>query len=223
WIEVTFDCEAGRKEAIDKIEKKSRDWFRMIPEEKEEEEEKRRPNGDNEDENLKYIILWDLPKDINQQEIQYACKKIGTVENIQIKRSFTKARAILKINREREAEVPWTIPIGDEKLARITESIEDFDERNRRSKIIARLRSLPKGASEVLEWKTQYNSDRDNQDRSERSQSREKEERVIDTKRKREEEEFSEKSEYEESEAKELNETLKQDEESLDAPERRHC
>ncbi|CAG8599320.1 12838_t:CDS:2 [Ambispora leptoticha] len=30
WVKVTFDCETGRKEAMEKIEKKNREWFRMI-------------------------------------------------------------------------------------------------------------------------------------------------------------------------------------------------
>ncbi|CAG8745323.1 10946_t:CDS:2, partial [Ambispora leptoticha] len=158
-----------------KYKKQQEDWKAKYNSE-EEEEEKRRPN--------------------------YACKKIGTVEDIQIKRSFTKARAILKINREREAEVPWAIPIGDDKLARITENIEDFDERNRRSKITARLRGVPRGASEKWLAKSDCNN-KDNQDRSKRSRSREKEEKVINTRRKREEEKFSEESEYKESEAEE--------------------
>src|ERR1043165_6992481 len=33
WMEVEFDCEYGRNEAIKKISKKESDWYRMIPEE----------------------------------------------------------------------------------------------------------------------------------------------------------------------------------------------
>ncbi|CAG8669371.1 2119_t:CDS:2, partial [Ambispora leptoticha] len=224
-IEVTFDCKAEKKEAIDKIEKKSRDWFRMIPKEskkpkkkenndnetkkvkkekkykkqqedwkakydsEEEEEERRRLNIDNEDRNSKYITLWDLPKDINQQEIQYAY-------------------------REREAEILWAISIDDKKLARITE---------------ARLKELLKEASEILLLNKLRNKaaksvyipyNRNGWQRAiaivtfENEENKDKatmrpvrynnwEEKVLGARRKREEKEFSEESEYKKSEAEE--------------------
>ncbi|CAG8712639.1 3181_t:CDS:2, partial [Ambispora leptoticha] len=56
----------------------------------------------------------------------------------------------------------------------------------------------------VLEWETQYNSNKDNQNRLERSQSREKEEKILGARRKREKKELSEEFEYKKNEAKEL-------------------
>jgi hypothetical protein len=193
WVEVTFDCETGRKEAMDKIEKKNREWFRMIaidsqqpkqkdntthkgpttarpkktekrkkqkeieeeyrkfvPSESEGEESSTEEEENNNNNNSIYITIWDLPKEINQLEVQHACKKLGKLEEIQIKRSFSKALAVVKLQKKFSKTVPWVIPIGDEKLARVTEGIEDYKKRDSQSNVIAKLRGIPRGASEVL-------------------------------------------------------------------------
>jgi len=41
WIEVVFDCNYGRNEAIQRINRKESDWYKMIPEDKEKKEEEK--------------------------------------------------------------------------------------------------------------------------------------------------------------------------------------
>src|SRR5690242_14869052 len=91
-----------------------------------------------------YITIWDLPKEINQLEVQHACKRLGEVEEIQIKRSFSKVLAVLNLQKKPNIEIPWAIPIGDEKLARVTKGIEDYKQKDSQSNVIAKLRGIPR-------------------------------------------------------------------------------
>jgi hypothetical protein len=40
WVEVDFDCEYGRNEAVQRISKKENDWYKIIPEEEKEDQKR---------------------------------------------------------------------------------------------------------------------------------------------------------------------------------------
>jgi hypothetical protein len=116
WIEVEFDCKYGREEAIQRTNKKNGEWFRMLPEPPMEETKKyRRYREEREEliyqqernrnrrtqntrreglsresetkaEEREHVTIWDLPVNINTQEINYLCCKLGKVGHIRIKK-----------------------------------------------------------------------------------------------------------------------------------------
>src|SRR6185295_5242325 len=57
WIEVEFDCEYGRNEAIQKISRKESDWYKMIPEENEEKRKEKEKKCEEEHLKERNIIL----------------------------------------------------------------------------------------------------------------------------------------------------------------------
>jgi hypothetical protein len=183
WVEVDFDCEYGRNDAIQRISKKESDWYRMIPEEKgntikrqtqyaeksqrrdssksriKEEEVKRKGNksktnenqheANEELENTSYITIWDLPTGINKRELEYICRRFRKVHIVRIKKSKYKALAVVKIERTYE-DIPWAIPVNNNKLVRVTKGIEDHEAKEGQRKYVAKLTELPGSTSEVL-------------------------------------------------------------------------
>jgi hypothetical protein len=155
WIEVDFDCEFGRNEAIQKISKKESDWYRMIPEEdkerrkteqktynneyqnrkdkttehkkkshRKEEIQEKEENTDSEEEearNTKHITIWDLPADINKKELEYICRRFKNAQITEVKRSKYKALAIIQVEESGKRSTPWSIPVDNHKLIRVTE------------------------------------------------------------------------------------------------------
>jgi hypothetical protein len=138
-----------KRKKQDEIKEEYRKSFSSSSE-SEGEESSTEEEENNNNNNSIYITIWDLPKEINQLEVQHDCKKLGKLEEIQIKRSFSKALAVVKLQKKLSKTVSWIIPIGDEKLARVTEGIEDYKKRDSQSNVIAKLRGIPRGASEVL-------------------------------------------------------------------------
>ena len=201
WIEIEFDCEFGREEAIKRIQKKEGDWLRLIPvtddkpripqlksrnqenrtREKKTFNQKTKDNNDkrlfqkveensypneghqnrNSDSTRKYnhnrrinmdcITIWDLPEDINSKEVRYMCKKLGDIEDMYIKRKGGRALAVVEFSEVVEnKDIPWVLPIGDGRLARVSTGKEDHEERDRRHKFVAKLTGITEGLSETL-------------------------------------------------------------------------
>ncbi|CAG8675772.1 5554_t:CDS:1, partial [Paraglomus occultum] len=69
---------------------------------------------------------------------------------VRIKRSKYKALAVIKTDKYEDKDIPWSLPIDDSKLVRVTKGDEDYEERNRQSQFTAKLTELPRSASEVL-------------------------------------------------------------------------
>jgi len=97
-----------------------------------------------------YITIWDLPADINKREIEYMCKRFKKANIVRIKRSKYKALAIIQTEELREESLPWSIPVGNNKLVKVTKEEEDYEMRDKQRQHIAKLTELPENASEVL-------------------------------------------------------------------------
>lgn len=177
WIEVNFDCEYGRDEAIRRISKKEGDWFKLIPEQTErhedrwnkhardhqaekeiskkkeekwkiEDEEETRSQNFRED---NYLTIWDLPVNIDLREVKHACRNIKGWENIRIKRSRFRAVAVLRLQEDMpDKKLPWVVPLESGKLARVSKGIEDPKARDKRHQNLAKIRGIPREAQEVL-------------------------------------------------------------------------
>jgi hypothetical protein len=98
----------------------------------------------------KYITIWDLPADINRKEIEYMCRRFKKAHITRIKRSKYKSLAIIQIEETKEDNIPWSIPVNNNKLVRVTEGEENYEERQRQSQYTAKITDLPSKASEVL-------------------------------------------------------------------------
>jgi len=185
WIEVSFDCNYGRSEAIQKISRKESDWYRMILEEegKDKKEKQRkhderyhkeksdilkaketnyrerenriemkenRYNTDKDFETENYLTIWDLPADINKKELEYICRRMKKAQIVRIKRSKYKALAIVQVEETNEKDIPWAIPVANNKLVRVTKGVEDHKARETQKKYTAKLTDLLRNVSEVL-------------------------------------------------------------------------
>ena len=69
---------------------------------------------------------------------------------VRIKRSKYKALAIVQVEETNEKDIPWAIPVANNKLVRVTKGIEDHKARETQKKYTAKLTELPRNASEVL-------------------------------------------------------------------------
>ena len=78
------------------------------------------------------------------------CRSIKDMRIVRIKRSQYKALAVIETSSTKEKDSIWALPLGNSKLARVTEGNEDYDERGKQSQYTAKLLNIPKGASEVL-------------------------------------------------------------------------
>src|SRR6185436_18244494 len=58
--------------------------------------------------------------------------------------------AVIRIRKLEERNIPWSLPIGIHKLARVTIGEEDYNRRNMQSQFTTKLMELPGNASEVL-------------------------------------------------------------------------
>ena len=69
---------------------------------------------------------------------------------MRVKRSPYKALAVIIASIEKEENIPWVLPLGNNKLARITNGDEDYDQRDKQGQYTAKLLNILRGASEVL-------------------------------------------------------------------------
>jgi hypothetical protein len=105
------------------------------------------------EENVKtgnYLTIWDLPPNINIEEVEHMCRNIKDAKIERIKRSKYKALAIVYTKNLREENIPWALPIGTHKLARVSKGNEDYNLRDQHSLYTTKLLELPGNASEVL-------------------------------------------------------------------------
>jgi hypothetical protein len=163
---------------MDRIREKEGDWLKLIPEESSEQKKiaeqqfkdnKKKgkeytkptsrieaikieePNATDDDSNqYNYFTIWDLPANINSEEIKHICKNIRKAQVIRIKRSKFKALAVIRTDCLTEENIPWSLPIGIHKLVRVTKGNEDYKQRDQQSQFTTKLRDLPANASEVL-------------------------------------------------------------------------
>ena len=176
---MNFDCEFSRDAAMKRIKEKEGEWLKIIPEEPRSQEReqsqqvlkgkekeirksknftKRREEENNEEtclteDNLdeeSLLTIWDLPANINTEEVEHMCRSIKGACIKYIKRSKYKALAVIKTRKIEERSIPWSLPIGIHKLARITTGEEDYTRRNIQSQFTTKLTELPGNASEVL-------------------------------------------------------------------------
>jgi hypothetical protein len=96
------------------------------------------------------LTIWDLPTNINEAELKYMCRSIKDVRVTKIKRSQYKALAVIEAGYMEEKNIPWAIPVGNSKLARVTKGKEDYETRDKQGQFTAKLLDVPRGASEVL-------------------------------------------------------------------------
>ena len=78
------------------------------------------------------------------------CKSIKGAHAKYIKRSKYKALAVIRIRKLEVRNIPWSLPIGIHKLARVMIGEEDYNRRNMQSQFTTKLMELPGNASEVL-------------------------------------------------------------------------
>jgi hypothetical protein len=78
------------------------------------------------------------------------CRRMKGVQIVRIKRSKYKALAVIQVERTNEEDVPWAIPVDNNKLVRVTKGIEDYEARGKQRRYTAKLTELPRNASEVL-------------------------------------------------------------------------
>src|ERR1043165_2071980 len=78
------------------------------------------------------------------------CKRFKKANIVRIKRSKYKALAIIQMEKSREESLPWSIPVDNNKLVRVTKGEEDYEARDKQRQHIAKLTELPGNASEVL-------------------------------------------------------------------------
>jgi len=176
---VNFDCEFSRDAAMERIKEKEGEWLKIIPEEPQNKEKKQKQQvlkskgkeveepknniGQRKEENNKssyaiedeleaesYLTIWDLPANINTKEVDHMCRSIKGAQIKYIKRSKYKALAVIKAKEIEEGRIPWSLPIGTNKLARVTIGEEDYNRRNMQNQFTTRLVELPGNASEVL-------------------------------------------------------------------------
>jgi hypothetical protein len=114
------------------------------------EENTETPHIGEEAETNNYLTIWDLPADINTEEVEYMCRSIKDAKISQIKRSKYKALAVIQVKNLSKESIPWALPIGVHKLARVTKGNEDYNLRDLHSQFTAKLLELPGNASEVL-------------------------------------------------------------------------
>ena len=119
-----------------------------IQREEENNEETCLTEDDLEEESL--LMIWNLPANINTEEVEHMCRSIKGACVKYIKRSKYKALAVIKTRKIEERSIPWSLPIGIHKLARVTIGEEDYDRRNMQSQFTTKLIELPGNASEVL-------------------------------------------------------------------------
>ena len=100
-------------------------------------------------ENENYLTIWDLPSDINKKELEYICRRFKKAQIIRIKRSRHRALAVIQVEEIYE-DIPWSIPVNNNKLVRVTKGIEDHEAREKQRRYTAKLTELPGSASEVL-------------------------------------------------------------------------
>ena len=78
------------------------------------------------------------------------CRSFKKLHIKRIKRSQYKALAVIEVGLLKKENIPWSLPLGNSKLARITEEDENYDQRDKQSQFTSKLLDIPKGASEVL-------------------------------------------------------------------------
>ena len=176
---MNFDCEFSRDAAMERIKEKEGEWLKIIPEEPRSQERKQsqqvlkgkekeirksknstiqREEENNEEtclteddlEEESLLMIWDLLANINTEEVEHMCRSIKGACVKYIKRSKYKALAVIKTRKIEERSIPWSLPIGIYKLARVTIGEEDYDRRNMQSQFTTKLMKLPENASEVL-------------------------------------------------------------------------
>src|SRR6185436_18731668 len=77
-----------------------------------------------------FLMIWDLPVNINIEEIYYLCRSIRGAKIDRIKRSKYKALAVIQTEKLEENNIPWALPIGTHKLARVTRDNEDYNQQD---------------------------------------------------------------------------------------------
>ena len=78
------------------------------------------------------------------------CRSMRNMCIVRIKRLQYKALAVVTADCREKKDNIWTLPLGNNKLARVTEGNEDYTQREKQSRFTAKLLDIPKGASEVL-------------------------------------------------------------------------
>ncbi|HXF29643.1 MAG TPA: RNA-binding protein, partial [Chlamydiales bacterium] len=96
------------------------------------------------------ITIWDLPVDINKKNISYMCRSFKNVNVLRIRKTSFKASAVVEISGRNVVNIPWSLPIGNGKLARVTEGDENVEHRIRQGQYTAKLLEIPRSTSEVL-------------------------------------------------------------------------
>jgi len=105
------------------------------------------------EENLKtnsFLMIWDLPVNNNIEEIENLCRSIRGAKIDRIKRSKYKALAVIQTEKLEEDNIPWALPIGTHKLARVMRGNEDYNQRDLHNQFTSKLLELPGNVSEVL-------------------------------------------------------------------------
>ena len=97
-----------------------------------------------------YLTIWDLLVNINIEEVEHMCKNIKNAKVDRIKRSKYKALAIIYAEGIKEENIPWALPVGTHKLARVFKSNKDYRLQDQHSQFISKLLELSGNASEVL-------------------------------------------------------------------------
>src|ERR1043165_1312260 len=97
-----------------------------------------------------YLTIWDLPTNINKKEQEYICRRFKDAHIVRIKRSKFKALAVVQIEKTNEEDIPWAIPVNNNKLVRVTKGEEDHEARKKQREYTAKLTELSGNASEVL-------------------------------------------------------------------------
>jgi len=87
---------------------------------------------------------------MNKKELEYMCRRMKRVQIVRIKRSKYKALAVIQVEKTDEEDVPWAIPVDNNKLVRVTKGIEDYETREKQRRYIVKLTELLRNASEVL-------------------------------------------------------------------------
>jgi hypothetical protein len=98
----------------------------------------------------RYITIWDLPANVKHEEIEYMCRSLGDIHIVKVKRTQFKALAIIEVTSDNSNYTPWSLPLNNNNLVRVTQGEENYEQRNRQSLYTAKLLEIPKEASEVL-------------------------------------------------------------------------
>lgn len=99
---------------------------------------------------MKYLTIWDLPPDVNKREIEYMCRSLEKMQIVKIKRTQYKALAVVETTTRSYENNPWSLPIDNNNLVRVTQGDEDYEKRNKQKQFVAKLLEIPRGASETL-------------------------------------------------------------------------